>query len=471
MDTGSSSDESTAEDAPALRYGRAPGAWPGLGHVPALLHQPLRLLGSLPAHGDLVEIRLGPRPVLVLCHPDLARQVLADFRTFDRVGPVYRRVRGALGNGLATASRDDHRRQRLIMQPAFRREYMAGYAAVMHREITATTGSWHDGQLVDLVDEMFRLTTGVALRALFSARIDAGDAQGLRSALDVFLKGIYTRVILPVTAGLPVPGNLRFARALAYWRGQVRRLIEESRALGAGGDDLMSRLIKARDDENQGMSDQELSDQVALLLLAGGETTSSAVVWALHLLNGHPQVLRALHAEVDAVLDGRVATWEDMPRLGLTARVVHEALRLYPPAWAIPRVCVRDTTLAGRTVRGGTMVIFSPYILHRRADQFPRPQNFDPDRWLTAEPSAAAPRRAAFLPFGAGAAKCIGEDFGLAEAVLILSSVAARWDLTPKPGTSVSARPRSVLAPGKFPVYLTRRERRGTIPAPYSGSA
>jgi pentalenene oxygenase len=425
----------------------------------------LRVLDSLPAHGDLVEVRLGPRPALVICHPDLARQVLADFRTFDRAGPVYDRIRRAMGNGLATAARSDHRRQRLIMQPAFRREYMAGYAAVMNREITATMDRWHDGQLVDLVDEMFRLTTGVALRALFSARIGAGDAQGLRSALDVFLKGIYARAILPVAAGLPVPGNLRFARALAHWRGQVRRLIEESRRSGTDGDDLMSRLIKARDDENQGMSDRELSDQVAVLLLAGGETTSVAVVWAMHLLTGDPQVLRALHAEVDAVLGGRVATWEDLPRLGLTARVVHEALRLYPPAWAVPRTCVRETTLAGRTVRAGTMVVLSPYVLHRRDDLFPQPQSFDPDRWLTTERGAAAARRGAFLPFGTGATKCIGEDFALAEAVLILSSVAACWDLTPKPGTSVSARPRSVLTPGKLPVYLTRRG------VSYSGSA
>ena len=432
--------------------------------MPALLHHPLRVLDSLPAHGDLVEIRLGPRPALVLCHPDLARQVLADFRTFDRAGPIYRRIRQAMGNGLATTGRSDHRRQRLIMQPAFRRAYMAGYAAVMQREITAAMGSWHDGQLVDLVDEMFRLTTGVALGALFSARMGAADAQGLRFALDVFLKGIYTRVIFPATAGLPVPGNLRFARALAYWRGQVRRLIAESRRPGAGNEDLMSRLIEARDDENQGMSDRELADQVAVLLLAGGETTSSAVVWALHLLNGHPQVRRALHAEVDAVLGGRVATWEDLPRLELTARVVHEALRLYPPAWAIPRTCVRETTLAGKTVRAGTMMVFSPYILHRRADLFTQPQTFDPDRWLAT--GDAAPRRGSFLPFGAGAAKCIGEDFGLTEAVLIVSSVAASWDLTAKPGTTVSARPRSVLAPSKLPVYLTRRagEERSPLP-------
>jgi cyclooctatin synthase len=129
-----------------LRAGRAPGAWPGLGHVPALLRQPLRLLESLPEHGDLVEIRLGHRPAFVLCHPELARQVLTDFRTFDRTGPVYDKVRLAMGNGLATARSEDHRRQRLIMQPAFRREYLPGYAAVMRQEIAAAMSRWHDGR-------------------------------------------------------------------------------------------------------------------------------------------------------------------------------------------------------------------------------------------------------------------------------------------------------------------------------------
>ena len=134
-----SADAAPAGDAPetTLRFGRAPGAWPFLGHAVALLRRPLPLLDSLPEHGDLVEIRLGPRPAFVLCHPDLARRVLTDFRGFDRAGLGYERVRAAMGNGLATAAYQDHRRQRLVMQPAFRHEHLRGYVAVMRQEITA----------------------------------------------------------------------------------------------------------------------------------------------------------------------------------------------------------------------------------------------------------------------------------------------------------------------------------------------
>ncbi|HUN33133.1 MAG TPA: cytochrome P450 [Trebonia sp.] len=436
----------------ALCYGRAPGSWPGLGHIPALMHHPLRLFESLPDHGDLVEVRLGRQPALVLCHPHLAREVLTDFRGFDRIGPHYDRLRRSMGNGLATASREDHRRQRLIMQPAFRREYMHGYASVMHQEIEMAIGQWREGQLVDMVKEMFRLTSGIALRALFSSALNSGEAEGLRTALDVFLKGTYARVVFPPAARLPTPGNLRYTRALAYWGAQVRRLVDESRRQGAEGDDLMSRLVRACDDEGKGMSDRELSDQVAVLLLAGGETTSAAVVWSMHLLNNHPAVLAALRDEADAILDGGVATWESLPRLELTARVVQEALRLYPPAWVLLRVATRDTSLAGQRVPAGSMVVFSPYVLHRRADIFPQPHRFDPDRWLA--PDA---HRGAFLPFGTGAAKCIGEEFGLVEATLILASIAGRWNFGLKPGVTVPARARAVLAPKRFPVYLSAR--------------
>ena len=446
----------------ALRSGRAPGAWPFLGHAVAVLRRPLPLLDSLPAHGDLVEIRLGTRPAFVLCHPDLVRRVLTDFRGFDRAGYGYERVRAAMGNGLATAGHQDHRRQRLVMQPAFRHEHLRGYVAVMSQEITTTLGNWPDGEVIDLVEEMFTLTTTVALRALFSSRLDPDQAERLRRAFDVFLRGIYARAALRLAGRLPTPGNRRYARAVTYWRAQVGELIDACRQAGADtgshedrGDpiDLMSRLLAARDEQGQGLSAAELADQVAVIMLAGGETTSSAVAWSWHLLAGHPDIAAALHAEADAVLGHDVAGWDHLPRLDLTARVVREALRLYPPGWIIPRVCTGPVTLAGRTLPAGSIVVFSPYVLHRRPDLYPDPHRFDPDRWLTPAPEL----RASYLPFGAGATRCIGEEFGLAEATLIVASIAARWTLTPEPGSTVAPAARAVLVPRTLPVRLAAR--------------
>ncbi len=449
-------DTAPTADAPAtaMRFGRAPGAWPFLGHAVALQRRPLALLDSLPAHGDLVEIRLGPRSAFVLCHPDLARRVLTDFHTFDRTGLGYDRVREAMGNGLATAAQQDHRRLRLVMQPAFRHEHLRGYVAVMRQEITAAMDNWPDGGVIDLVEEMFTLTTTVALRALFSSQLGSEQAERLRQALDVFLRGIYIRTALRRARRLPTPANRRYARAVAYWRGQVNELIDGYRQAGAEDrGDLMSRLLAARDEQDQGLSAAELSDQVAVLMLAGGETTSSAVAWSWHLLTGHPDILAALRAETDAVLGRDVAGWDHLPRLDLTARVVREALRLYPPGWIIPRICTRPASLAGRSLPAGSIVVFSPYILHRRPDLFPEPDRFDPDRWLTPAPE----HRAAYLPFGAGTTRCIGEEFGLAEATLIVASMAARWDLSPGAGTKVSPAARAVLVPRAFPVRLASR--------------
>jgi pentalenene oxygenase len=421
-----------------------------------LLRRPLELLDSLPAYGDLVEIKVGLRPAFVVCHPDLARHVLTDFRGFDRTGLLYDRLRAAMGNGLATAAHKDHRRQRLIMQPAFAREHLRGYAAVMRREIAAAMDRWQPGDRVDLVSEMFRLATTVALRSMFSARLGSREAEQLRQALDVFLRGTYTRALLPAAGRLPTPGNRRYGRALAYWRTQVTALIDGYRQAGQGPDDLMSRLLAARDEQGQGMPEAEVADQVAVLMVAGGETTAAAVVWSLHLLDGHPRVRQALQAEADAVLDGRVAGWEDLPRLDLTARVVREALRLFPPAWAIPRTAVGETTLAGRSLPAGSLVIFSPYVLHRRPGLHRDPARFDPDRWLPDASGSATPHRGSFIPFGAGPTKCIGEEFSLAEATLILGSVAARWDVLPAART-VAPAARSVLAPAAFPARLSRR--------------
>ncbi len=439
-----------------LRSGRAPKAWPLLGHVVALLRRPLEFLGSLAEHGDLVEIRLGPRRAFVLCHPDLAHQVLTDFRAFDRTGPVYDRVRLAMGSGLATVPHQDHRRQRLIMQPVFRHEHLRGYVAVMRDEVTTAMAGWRDGDRLDMVDEMFKLTTTIALRALFSSQIGSRDADELRAAFDVFLRGTYARAALPAAGRLPTPGNRRYEAALSGWRDQVRDLIDGYRRAGSGREDLMARLLAARDDEGAALTDEELSDQVAVLLLAGGETTSAALVWSLSLLERHPDILAALHAEVDTVLGGEVADWEHLPRLELTGRVVRETLRLYPPAWIIPRTSVRDIELAGRTVPAGSMVLFSPYVLHRRDDLYPRPHRFEPDRWLDPAGGAAAPR-GSFLPFGAGATKCIGEEFGSAEATLVLASLVARWRLVPEAGDTVPQAARAVLVPRTLPVRLSQR--------------
>ncbi|MFF4219668.1 cytochrome P450 [Streptomyces nondiastaticus] len=454
-----------------LRAGRAPGARPLTGHLTALYRTPLPFLDGLPRHGDLVEIRVGRRPVFVLCHPALVRRVLTDDRVYDRDGASYERSRRAMGNGLATCPQAEHRAQRRLMQPAFRPDHLTRYAAVMERAIGETADGWRHGRETDLGRELFLLATKTAVRALFGADLPPAEARELHDALDTFLKGIYRQSLLPWAARLPTPGNRRYARALACWRAHTTRLIGTHRAHAAeqtagratAPRNVLSHLLSVRAPDGTPVADSAVHNQSTTLVLAGIETTAAALAWACHLLSHHPGVEEELYAEAHGVLGGRVATQDDLPRLPLTARVVTETLRLYPPAWLIPRSTTEETELAGRRLPAGTTVVFSPYVVHRRGDLYPEPARFLPGRWAAdeasgdADDSAGSLRQRAYAPFGLGAHRCIGEAFALTEATMVLATLAARWRLRPVPGAVVRPAARAVFAPERLPMYLYER--------------
>ncbi|MEV5510672.1 cytochrome P450 [Streptomyces orinoci] len=428
----------------------APSAWPLVGHLPRFARDPLGFLRSLPAQGEVVRIRLGGRQVFVPCGPEAACRALADGHTFDRTGPLFDRIRAEMGNGLATCPQAEHHRQRLLLRPAFQRERLERYRTVMEEESAALADRWCHGQVIDVVDAMFGLTVSVAVRTLFSSRIGPGTTAALRQCLDVFLRGSYTRALLPLSTVLPTPANRRFDRALVRWRHYVRQLIDEARRRPAGGPDLLSALLEARDGRQGGLSEAELADQIAVLVLAGAETTSAALSWTWHLLAAHPDAEAELHAGLDS-------GGPDPAALDHVHRVVKESLRLYPPAWAIPRTVTRETMLAGHRLPAGATLLFSPYVLHHRPDLHPEPERFRPERWLPGGTDRRA--RAAFLPFGAGPTRCIGESFALTETTVALTTIASHWQLRPLPGHLVHAAARSVLAPRTLPMRLVRRRR------------
>ncbi|MEU5217337.1 cytochrome P450 [Streptomyces sp. NPDC020807] len=443
---------------PTVAFGDAPGALPLLGHLPYLAARPLAFLDSLPAHGDVVRVRMGTRTLHVVHEPALVRRILTDRHDFDRGGVLYDKIRAVLGNGLATCPHAEHRRQRRALQPAFRQALMARYATTMAAETEALTARWRPGDTVDLTRETFRLTTAVAVRTLFSAGISDRAAEHLRTALEVLLPGVYTRVVAPVVDHVPSPARRRYRRALAVWRTGVADIVAAYRATGTDHEDALSLLLAARDADGRPLTDADLCDQVATLVLAGAETTSSTIAWALRLLADDPDASARLHAEVDAVLDGRTADHTDLATLPFTTDVVREVLRLYPPAWSVTRTAVRDTTLAGRPLPAGSTVMCCLYLVHRRADLFHDPARFAPDRWTTG----LVPRDA-YVPFGLGATRCIGDVFGMTEAVLALATLAARWHLTPVSTRPPRPAPRIVLSPGPLPMRLAPR-RHGSAP-------
>lgn len=430
---------------------RAPGAWPLLGHAVPLLRSPLSFLTTLPGHGDMVHIRIGPLKAVVVCDPELTHQVLLKDRMFDKGGPVMDRAEPLMGKGLATCPHRDHRRQRRLAQPAFHPTRMPGYAQIMAREIAAVTESWHEGQTIDVVREMMTLSGRVIIATLFA---NPHSAALLREVLDdaiVVATGFQKHLLMPRILGkIPTTGNRRYHHAHSRLRDTIGSIIADYRAGGVDHGDLLSMLLTAHEDSAQqhsdhGLSDSELYDVVISFFFAGMETTASVLSWAVHLLAQHPHIEQQLTAEVDTVLTSHTVSSTDLKKLELTGRVVTETLRLYPPAWVFTRTTATDTHFNGLHLPAGATVIYSSYLIHHRPDLYPDPERFDPDRWNDIH--ATRPSRGTFVPFGAGARKCIGDTFGMIEATIALATITAQWRLEPIPGKQIRPTAGLILNP------------------------
>ncbi|NGO69891.1 cytochrome P450 [Streptomyces boncukensis] len=413
----------------------APGALPLLGHVVPLLRDPLGFLTRLPEYGDVVQVRIGPVPVIVVCDPALTRHVLLHDQTFDKGGPVIERVREFLGNGLATCQYSEHRHQRRLLQPAFLPARIPGYTKIITARSAEMTNSWQDGQALNVLAAMQELMARITADTLFSATMPSAVLNQCLNDLNTIFKGLTLRLLAPPPLDrLPTPGNRHYHQARARLRHTLSRVITDYRSAGTDHGDLLSALLAACGTGTAGhvLTDAEISDQIMTFFFGGSGTTGATLAWALYVLGHHPDVEARLHAEADAILDGRPATHADLPHLELTDRIITETLRLWPPGLCFTRTCTADTRLGPYPILAGSTLAYSAYLLHRRGDLYPDPERFDPDRWVPGNPSL--PRREAFTAFGGGARRCIGDRLGIAEAVLVLATIAARWRLEPLPG-------------------------------------
>ena len=413
------------------------------------------------AWGDVVHFRFAGRRFYLLSHPDLVQDVLVTrHRNFTK-SIALQRARVLLGNGLLTSEGELHLRQRRLAQPAFHRDRVAAMAGTMAAYAERASDRWTAGREIDAGREMNRVTLAIAGKTLFDADVEAeADRIGgaLTDALSLF--GRLTNPIGPLLDRLPLPGTIRFRRARARLDETILRIVAARRA--AGGEDrgdLLSMLLSARDEEGDGggMDDAQLRDELLTLFLAGHETTANALAWTWHLLAQNSDVERKLHAEVDAVLAGRVPAADDFPRLEYTRRVLAESMRLYPPAWTLGREPKEDFEAGGFRVEGGhaRVVLLSPWVIHRDERFYPDPERFDPERW-TPQAEASRPRYA-YFPFGGGPRKCIGEGFAWMEGVLVLAAIARRWRLRHAASATVGRQPLITLRPVGLRMVPERR--------------
>jgi cytochrome P450 len=408
-------------------------------------------------YGDFCTFRFGPRRVYLASHPDLIEQVLVtDARHYIKHFGA-RMYKPVLGNGLVTSEGDFWLRQRRLAQPAFLRNRLAGYAPIMVGLTQKMVAGWSDGRRVDVHAEMSRLTSAIALKTLFD--LDAGAE---RDAYTETLREVFHLLsarfghILLAPDWVPTPNNLRLRRALGRLRGLVDGFIGQCRARKVPGEDLMSRLIHARDEDGTRMTETQLRDEAMTLYLAGHETTALTLAWVWYVLAQHPAAEDKLAGEWSAVLGGRAPTWDDLPKLTYTEHVVTEAMRLYPPVYIIGREPLEDRQVGDFAVRKGSTVFMSQWVTHRDGRFYDAPLEFRPERW--ADGLAKRLPKYAYFPFGGGPRVCIGNGFAMVEAVLLLATFGQQYRFTLEPEPPVTFDLGITLLPEHgIPAVLRRR--------------
>ena len=421
---------------------------PLLGSALSFGSDPLRFLTDC-AHryGDLVTFRLGAWPALLVNDPsDIEYVLVKNHRGFTKNRLFWRYVRAIFGTGLLTATGEDWQRQRRLNAPAFSGQRLASYAAVMVRHAATMLEGWKAGERMDVHAEIMAVTLEIAAETLFGTSVKS-DIADIEQSTDTLMAEISARLRRPVFIpdGVPTPGNLRYRRALRRIDQLVARIIAARRHSGEDRGDLLSMLLLARYENGEPMTEHQVRDEVVTMLLAGHETTALALSWTCYLLSRHPHIQSALATEVDDVLGMRVPTVDDVSRLRLCEYAITEAIRLYPPAWAIGRQAVVACQIGGYRVPAGTTLFIAPWVLHRDPRYFDNPTEFRPDRW--AGGLAQRLPRFAFMPFGGGPRVCIGNRFAMMEAVLILAMIAQQFVFeaqaeSPEPFPSITLRPK-----------------------------
>lgn len=376
-------------------------------------------------------------------HPNDVEAVLVTQHRSVTKGIGTRANPELFGNGLLTSEGDLWLRQRRLSQPAFHRARIAAYAEIMVREAERRLDGWRDGEELDIHREMMETTLAIATRTLFG--VDLGPKMPIvAEALDAFIRQNAGLSVWRLFFKLPTPRRRRFLRGVQQLDRIVYGIIGERRASGMG-DDLLSDLLRAQDVDGSFMTDQQLRDEVMTMLLAGHETTALALSWAWFLLATHPEEQAKLHAELDRVLAGRAPAAADVGQLAYSNNIVRETMRLYPPAWVISRRAAETVETGGYIVPAKSNIIVSPWVTHRDARFFPNPEAFEPGRW-TANQEQALPKFA-YFPFGGGPRMCIGNNFALMEAAILLAAVAQRFQVslvggqTVEPLASITLRP------------------------------
>jgi cytochrome P450 len=413
-------------------------------------------------YGDVVRISLLNQEGYLLNHPDAVKHILqSHHHQYSKQVFALTFLKALLGEGLLTNEGASWLRQRRLMQPAFHRKQLSALSTVMIDATCTMLERWqgiaHRGEVLDVAQEMMRLTLRNVGLALLSRDL-SNEMDRLGHAFAAYRTLLMQYLYTPFPPlGVPTPRNRRLQATIRELDTVIEGIISDRRKQHTGTGDLLSILLQARDEETgEGMTDRQVRDEVMTLLLAGHETTATALTWTWYLLSQHPEVEDRLHTELDEVLAGQPPAVEHIPRLPYTRMILDETLRLYPPTFSLSRRALVDDEIGGYVIPAKSTILLCPYTTHRHPAFWENPGVFDPERF---HPERAAGRpHFAYFPFGGGPRQCIGNQFALMEAQLILATVAQQYRLRlvsghkVEPEVVLTIRPRHGL-----PVTLQQR--------------
>ncbi len=420
--------------------------------LPDFRRDPLAFMSAqVTRYGHIVRYR-GLWQTFQLTHPRDIEHVLQTNSQNYRKGRSLRALRPLIGDGLLTSDGEFWRRQRRLAQPAFQRQRIGLYAQAMTDATDALLARWRDlaarGETIDVTREMMRLTLHIIGLTMFSTDL-SGESDTIARSLDVVRGFAINRMwqIIRPPLSLPTRSNREFHRAMRASERVILDMIAARRSGAVQTDDLLTRLVRATDEETGGggMSDAQLRAEAITFMSAGHETTAVALTWLWYLLAQHAEAEAQLHAELKRVLNGRTPAHANLPQLTYTAMCIEEAMRLYPPAWGLSRNALGADKIGPYHVAPDSEILIPIYVTQRHPDFWADPDTFDPTRFTPAQ-TAARPRFA-YFPFGAGPRQCIGNNFALMEMQLVVATIAQRFRLRLVPGHPVVADPSITLRP------------------------
>ena len=419
------------------------------------------LVNSSQSHGDVVRFKIGPFIFHLVNHPDLIRQVLQGNRdNYTKNTRSSEYLKGICGESLLTSNGEFWKSQRQLVQPAFHRKTLPGYARAMADCTTAHMDRWSDfertGGTFNMIPEVMELTLTVVARVLFGADLTR-KAAGLCRLMDVMTDHAYARnqQAIPIPLWVPTAGNRKFAKAYNEITTIADSVIEDkTKQLESlpDNDDLLSLMIREKPSATGTHHHQILRNEVITFFLGGYETTANSIIWTLYLLAKHQAIQDRAREEISQILNGNPLGLEDLEKMPFMRSVWMESLRMYPTIWVIDRFVHEDDHVGGFLIPKKSNVVISPFCLHRHSGFWDAPDEFRPERFERETPDA-------FMPFGAGARFCVGHEFAKMESMIILSILLKRYKFSLDGGENIHPAPSITLRLGPaLPLKIERMD-------------